>query len=233
MTEIIVALDLPSTEEALRLIDRLGVEADFYKVAAPLFTRAGPDFVRRLRDLGKRVFLDLKYHDIPNTVAGAVTAACALDVQLLTVHASGGSAMLEAARAAAGADGPKLLGVTVLTSLDAPQLGAAWGRAVESVPAEVSRLAADAARAGLDGVIASPLEVSELKRRHGASFLVVTPGIRPAGHGLDDQARSATPAAAARAGADYLVIGRPVLQAADPAALMASVRAELPAEVSP
>ncbi|HSJ14079.1 MAG TPA: orotidine-5'-phosphate decarboxylase [Longimicrobiales bacterium] len=227
MADIIVALDLDAVDDALRLVDRLGERVDFYKVAAPLFTRAGPGLVRTLRDLGRQVFLDLKFHDIPNTVAGAVAAARDLDVQLLTVHASGGEAMLRAAREAAGKAGPKLLGVTVLTSFTAQGIGAVWGRAIDALPREVDRLADMAADAQFDGVIASPLEVAALKRRHGPAFLVVTPGIRPPGYAPADQARVATPAAAARAGADYLVIGRPVLEAADPVAVVESVRADL------
>ena len=227
MAEIIVALDLPTADQALRLVDRLGERVDFYKVAAPLFTRAGPNLVETLRGRGKRVFLDLKYHDIPNTVAGAVASARALDVQLLTVHASGGTDMLQAARAAAGPDGPQLLGVTVLTSFTAEALGAAWGRDVGVLADEVARLADLVAAAGLDGVVASPLEAAALKRRHGAAFLVVTPGIRPSGHAVGDQARVATPSAAAQAGADYLVVGRPVLLASDPAAVVDELRAEL------
>ena len=227
MADIIVALDLDAVDDALRLVDRLGERVDFYKVAAPLFTRAGPGLVRALRDLGRQVFLDLKFHDIPNTVAGAVAAARDLDVQLLTVHASGGEAMLRAAREAAGKAGPKLLGVTVLTSFTAQGIGVVWGRAIDALPREVDRLADMAADAQFDGVIASPLEVAALKRRHGPAFLVVTPGIRPPGYAPADQARVATPAAAARAGADYLVIGRPVLEAADPVAVVESVRADL------
>jgi len=231
MATLIVALDLPSADAALALVGRLGDEVDFYKIGAPLFTMAGPSVVRALRDRGKRVFLDLKYHDIPNTVATAVNAAADLGVELLTLHASGGLAMMRQARAAAGEDGPKLLGVTVLTSFSASDVEQVWAKPVHSVRDEVMRLAGLAATAGLHGVVASPLEIEYLKRHHGRDFLVVAPGIRPAGHALGDQARVATPAEAARAGADFLVVGRPVLAARDPVAEVAAIRAELLAAV--
>ncbi|MEX0906983.1 MAG: orotidine-5'-phosphate decarboxylase [Gemmatimonadota bacterium] len=229
MAEIIIALDLSSSEEALGLVDRLGDAADFYKVGSPLFTRAGPPLVRALRDRGRRVFLDLKYHDIPSTVASAVAAAAELRVDLITLHASGGEAMMRAARAEVGADGPRLLGVTILTSFSAVDVEQVWNKEILSVRDEVSRLAGIALAAGLHGVVTSPLEVEALKRRHGPDMIVVTPGIRPAGDGLGDQARTATPADAARAGADFLVIGRPILAAADPVALVSSIRREITA----
>lgn len=227
MSGIIVALDLPSVDLAYALVDRLGDRVDFYKVGSPLYTRAGAAVVRGLRERGKRVFLDLKFHDIPNTVAGAVESAAELGVELLTLHASGGTAMMRAARAAVADGGPRLLGVTILTSFGALDVEEVWEKKVLSVRDEVTRLASLAADAGMDGVIASPLECEVLKRRHGAGFLVVTPGIRPSGHGVGDQARFATPAEAALAGADYLVVGRPVLQAADPVAVVDAMRAEL------
>jgi orotidine-5'-phosphate decarboxylase len=230
MSEIIVALDLPSSAEALDLVDRLEDAVGFYKVGSPLFTRCGPALVRALTDRGKRVFLDLKYHDIPSTVANAVTAAAELRIDLLTLHASGGAAMMRAARDARdvfGEDGPRLLGVTILTSFSAFDVEQVWNKEILSVRDEVGRLAAIAVEAGIDGVVTSPLEVESLKRRHGPDFLVVTPGIRAAGEGLGDQARTATPGEATRAGADYLVIGRPVYAAADPAAVVAAIRAEI------
>lgn len=217
MAEIIVALDLPSVSAALGLVDELGSAVDFYKVGSPLFTRGGPSIVRELKGRGKRVFLDTKYHDIPNTVAAAVESAAALDVHLVTLHASGGTAMMKAARDAVGDDGPRLLGVTILTSFTPDDVQEVWNKEVLSVRDEVARLAALAADAGLHGVVTSPLEAEAMKRRHGGDFLVVTPGIRPEGSGAGDQARTSTPAAAVRAGADYLVIGRPVLEADDPA----------------
>src|SRR5690606_30192841 len=196
MPTIVVALDLPDARPALHLVERLGPAVEWYKVGAQLFTAAGPDLVRALKNHGKKVFLDLKFHDIPSTVERAVQAAHALDVDMLTVHATGGSAMLRAARDAAGTDGPLLVGVTVLTSFAAADLEEAWGRELRSLREEVARLAGLAADAGLDGVVASAIEAESLKRRHGSAFVVVTPGIRPAGHALADQVRTATPAEA-------------------------------------
>jgi orotidine-5'-phosphate decarboxylase len=227
MPEIIVALDLPSREQALDLVDGLGDSVAFYKVGSPLFTRSGPRFIEELRARGKRIFLDLKYHDIPSTVANAVAAAAELNVELITLHASGGEAMMRAAREAVGDDGPRLLGVTILTSFTAVDVEQVWSKEIISVRDEVARLTNLAVDAGLHGVVASPLEVESLKRRHGAGLIVVTPGIRPAGDRQGDQARTATPAEAARAGADFLVIGRPVLTAADPLAVVRSLRGEL------
>jgi orotidine-5'-phosphate decarboxylase len=236
MSEIIVALDLPSSEEALGLVDRLGDAADFYKVGSPLFTRSGPGLVRTLVERGRRVFLDLKYHDIPSTVGSAVAAAAELGVDLLTLHASGGAAMLRTAREACDAAGdraPRLLGVTILTSFSAVDVEQVWNKEILSVRDEVGRLAGLAAESGLHGVVASPLEAESLKRRHGPDFLVVTPGIRPAGEGPGDQTRTGTPADAVRAGADFLVIGRPVLDAADPVAAVDAIRAEMQAARKP
>jgi orotidine-5'-phosphate decarboxylase len=232
MSEIIVALDLPSSAEALDLVDRLEDAVGFYKVGSPLFTRSGPALVRDLTDRGKRVFLDLKYHDIPSTVANAVTAAAELGIELLTLHASGGAAMMRAAREARdafGEDGPRLLGVTILTSFSAVDVEQVWNKEIISVRDEVGRLTGIAVEAGIDGVVTSPLEAESLKRRHGPDFLIVTPGIRAAGDGLGDQARTATPGEAVRAGADFLVIGRPVFAAADPAAAVAAIRADIDA----
>lgn len=226
MANLIVALDLPSSCAALGLIDELGDAASFYKVGSPLFTRAGPQIVRELRMRGKRVFLDLKYHDIPSTVARATESAAALDVELLTLHAAGGSGMMRAARDAIGDDGPRLLGVTVLTSFTPDDVEQVWSREVRSIRDEVTRLASLAAEAGMDGVVASPLEVSVLKRRLGAEFLVATPGIRPEDDRPADQVRIATAAEAARDGADYLIVGRPILEADDRPAVVDQIRAE-------
>jgi orotidine-5'-phosphate decarboxylase len=227
MAEIIVALDLPSGSSALGLVDRLGDTVAFYKIGSSLFTRGGPGIVRELRGRGKRVFLDLKYHDIPNSVARAVESAAAMDVELLTLHASGGTAMMKAAREAAGDDGPLLLGVTILTSFSATDVEEVWNKEVLSVRDEVVRLAALAADAGLHGVVTSPLEAETMKRRHGDEFLVVTPGIRPAGGGSNDQSRTATPASAVAAGSDYLVVGRPIIEADDPVAVVHGILAEM------
>jgi orotidine-5'-phosphate decarboxylase len=230
MSQIIVALDLPTSELAVDLVDRLGDAIDIYKIGSPLFTRAGPQIVRDVKARGKRVFLDLKYHDIPSTVAKAVSSAAELGVDLLTLHASGGEAMMRAAREAAdaaGQDGPRLLGVTILTSFGAADVEQVWNKEIISVREEVVRLGRLAAEAGLHGVVSSPLEIEALKRRHGTDFIVVTPGIRPPGAGLADQARTATPADAARAGADFLVIGRPIWEAEDPIAAVSAIRADL------
>lgn len=225
----IVALDVGSAREALALAESLP-DADFVKVGLQLYVAAGPAVVRELRALGRRVFLDLKLHDIPNTVAGAVASAAELDVQLLTLHAVGGHAMLAAARAAAGAQGaggPELLAVTVLTSLSAHELGAAWGRAEVDTRAEARRLASLAADAGMDGVVASVHEVEEIRAGAGASLRVLTPGIRLAGGDRGDQTRIATPGEAAARGADYIVLGRAVTAAADPPAAFARVLEEI------
>ncbi|HUP88869.1 MAG TPA: orotidine-5'-phosphate decarboxylase [Longimicrobiales bacterium] len=220
MDRIIVALDVPSATAAFGMIDRLGEAVSFYKVGSPLFTRCGPDIIRELKQRKKRVFLDLKYHDIPNTVASAVESAATLDVDLLTVHANGGGNMIRAAKNAAGENGPRILAVTILTSFGIDDVEQVWGKQLNSLREEVTRLATLAVDAGADGVVASPLEVEALKRRHGAGFLVVTPGIRPAGGDAGDQVRTASAGAAVRSGADYIVVGRPVLEAADPKAVV-------------
>ncbi|MDH5589095.1 MAG: orotidine-5'-phosphate decarboxylase, partial [Gemmatimonadota bacterium] len=195
-------------------------------VGLELYTRAGPAVVEELRARGKKVFLDLKLHDIPNTVAGAVHAASELGVDLLTVHGVGGGAMMEAARRAAGG-GMRLLAVTVLTSHSPDDLRVVWGREVRSAQDEVSRLAELAFASGMDGVVASPLEVAGIRREFGADFLLVTPGIRPEGTDQGDQKRVATPRAAVEAGSDYLVVGRAVTRAADPRRALEEVLAEV------
>jgi len=226
MSRVIIPLDVPTPGEAFALVDRLGDQADFYKVGLELYTRAGSDVVRALIDRGKEVFLDLKLHDIPNTVSRAVAVASDLGVRLLTVHGSGGPTMLEAA--AAGRTGElRLLAVTVLTSLSPDEMGTVWGREIRSIREEVGRLTGAAQESGMDGVVASALEASWIRSQVGPDFLVVTPGIRPAGASRDDQNRVATPAEAVRAGADYLVIGRPITRAADPAAALAAVLSEI------
>ncbi len=226
MTRVILPLDVPSAAQALELVDRLGPRADFYKVGFELYTRAGPAVVEELVSRGKRVFLDLKLHDIPNTVVGAVAAASDLGVDLLTVHASGGPSMMDAAARARAGD-LKLLAVTVLTSLSPDEMGTVWDREIRSVREEVGRLALLANGAGMDGVVASALEASWIRSQVGDDFLIVTPGIRPAGADRGDQNRVATPADAVAAGADYLVIGRPITQAPDPVAALESVLAEI------
>jgi orotidine-5'-phosphate decarboxylase len=227
---LIVALDTPDLAAAETLVERLGGVATHFKVGSVLFTAAGPAAVEMVRKRGGRVFLDLKYHDIPATVAGAVEAAARLGVGLLTVHASGGAAMLRAATAAAraaGQDRPRIVAVTVLTSLDRAALHRELGVPV-SVEGHAVHLADLARAAGCDGVVASPREAGRLRAALGAAAVIVTPGIRPAGGAADDQARVATPAAAVRAGADYLVVGRPITGAPDPAAAAAAILAEMP-----
>lgn len=221
----IVALDVAGEREAFELVDALP-RADYFKVGLQLFTAAGPDVVRELRARGRRVFLDLKLHDIPNTVARAVESAAALGVDLLTVHASGGAAML---KAAAAVEGPALLAVTVLTSLSDRELAEAWGRSAAESGAEAARLARIAADAGIHGVVASVHEIGAI-RSVAEELRVLTPGIRLEGDAAGDQTRVATPASAARLGADYLVLGRTVTAAADPAAALDRALAEIHGE---
>jgi len=229
---VFTALDVPDAAAALDLADRLGPLARYVKVGMQLFTAAGPEGVRALRARGLEVFLDLKYHDIPNTVAGAVRAAAALDVAFLTLHAGGGRRMLEAAAAAAREAGtergrrPALLAVTVLTSLTLDELDevAPGGGPLE---ARIPRLARAAAAAGCDGVVCSPADLPVLRREVGDALLKVTPGVRPAGADRGDQRRVTTPTEARDAGADFLVVGRPVPGAPDPAAALAAIVKEL------
>jgi orotidine-5'-phosphate decarboxylase len=232
MAEIIVALDHRSDAEALELVDRLGDAGTFYKVGLELYTRGGPDVVGALRDRGKRTFLDLKLHDIPNTVAGAVRAAASLEVDLLTVHTGGGVPMLQAAVEAAEGR-VRLLGVTILTSLSPSDVELVWGREIRSIRDEVIRLAELASGAELDGVVASAVEAGWLRPALGEDMLIVTPGIRPVGVDPGDQKRVASPADAVAAGADYLVVGRPVTQARDPAEALDALLAEIAAAEAP
>ncbi|HEX6534958.1 MAG TPA: orotidine-5'-phosphate decarboxylase [Gemmatimonadaceae bacterium] len=222
----IVALDVPSADAALSLVERLGDACDFVKVGSELFTAAGPEVVRALRDGGREVFLDLKVHDIPNTVRGAARSAAALGASLLTVHASGGRAMIEAAVEGAG-ERCGVLAVTVLTSLDASALGEAWGRRVDDVEGEVLRLAELARGAGAHGVVCSGGEAGAVHARHGDALRLLVPGIRLAGGTVHDQKRVVTPEGAVAAGASYLVLGRVVTGAPDPAATLRGIRASL------
>jgi orotidine-5'-phosphate decarboxylase len=224
---LIVALDLPGRAEALALVDRLSGRAGMFKVGSRLFTAAGPELVRELVARGEKVFLDLKYHDIPDVVAAAVGEAARLGVSLLDVHALGGAAMIEAAAGALPALGTRLLAVTILTSHEQPDLDQVGigGPLAESV----RRLALLAKASGADGVVASPREASLLRKACGPGFLIVTPGIRPAGARAGDQARAATPAAAREAGADYLVVGRPITEAPDPEAALEAIVREMEA----
>ncbi len=214
---LIVALDVSTSAEMRQIVGKIGDLAGMYKVGKQLFTAEGPAAVRELVGAGHPVFLDLKFHDIPNTVAAAVREACRLGVSMVNVHASGGSRMLKAAAEAVAAapNSPLLLAVTVLTSLndaDLPEIGLP-ARTLD----QVLRLARLARECGCGGVVASAREIRQLRQAMGAGFAIVTPGIRPAGTAAEDQARSATPAEAIAAGASYIVVGRPITATPDPA----------------
>ena len=215
---LIVALDVSSTAAAQKIVAAVGESALAYKVGMQLYTAEGPAVVRELLGMGRRVFLDLKYHDIPNTVGAAVREAAELGVSMLTVHASGGAKMLRAAVDAARAVNSDLLvlAVTVLTSLDDPDLATLGIRG--SVLDQVLRVTALALSNGCGGVVASAREAAALREEFGRDFVIVTPGVRPAGSVADDQARVVTPAEAIAAGASYIVVGRPITDARDPAA---------------
>ena len=226
-TRIIAALDTGSAEQAEAWAGTLAPHVGALKLGLEFFVANGPAAVARIAR-HRPIFLDLKFHDIPNTVAGAVRSTLALRPAMLTVHAAGGPAMVAAARRAAeeaGADRPAILAVTVLTSTDAATL-AATGVA-DAPPQQVLRLARLALEAGADGLVCSPQEVALIRATHGARPLLVVPGIRPAGSDAGDQSRIATPGDAAAAGADWLVIGRPITGAADPAAAAARIAASL------
>ena len=222
---LIVALDVPKADAARALVDRLAGRVGLFKVGSQLFTAAGPDIVREIVTRGEKVFLDLKFHDIPNTVAGAVASAARLGVSLVDVHGLGGGAMVEAAVGALPAMGTRLLAITVLTSHDEDTLDEIGvnGTMLDSV----RRLALLAKEAGADGVVASPHEVALIREACGSDFLIGTPGIRPAGAARGDQSRAATPGAALAAGADYLVVGRPITEAPDPAAAADAIVREM------
>ena len=214
---LIVALDVPTARQAQAIVAAVGSPAPMFKVGSQLFAAEGPPIVRDLVASGRKVFLDLKFHDIPNTVSGAVREAAKLNVSMLTVHAGGGSAMLKAAVEAASqsAARPLILAVTVLTSIDGQQLEATGVSG--TVATQVLRLASLALRAGCGGIVASPMEARELRRELGEGFAIVTPGVRPAGEEKGDQARVMTPRQAVEAGATHIVVGRPITAAADPA----------------
>lgn len=225
----IVALDVPTLLAASAMVEELGDSCRFYKVGSELFTSEGPPVVAAIRATGADVFLDLKFHDIPNTVRSAVAAAAGLGVRLVTVHASGGRAMLRAAAAAAattarGGDRCRVLGVSVLTSLDAAAIAEAWGRSGEvQMDDEVIRLARLAQSSGIDGVVCSALEAAAVRSALGRGLDLLVPGIRLSGNAADDQVRVATPSAAAAAGATYIVVGRAVTEASDPRSAMETV----------
>jgi orotidine-5'-phosphate decarboxylase len=229
---IIVALDVPNVDKALALAEQVAPAVGAFKIGSELFTSAGPDIVRRIRATGAAVFLDLKFHDIPNTVAKAVAAATRLDVQMLTIHIGGGPAMMRAAEAAAqetakalGRPAPLVLGVTVLTSMDGEELSAVG--LPPNPGKQVERLAALAASSGLRGLVCSPLELAALRQSLPASMQLVTPGIRGPGDDADDQKRTLSAAEAMAAGASWLVIGRPIHAAANPRAAAEKILASL------
>jgi orotidine-5'-phosphate decarboxylase len=220
---IIVALDVPTVEAALKLAEQLAPVSDGFKIGSELFTSVGPDIVRRVRDTGAAVFLDLKFHDIPNTVAKAVAAAVRLDVQMLTIHTGGGLEMMRAAEIAAqqaakvdGRAAPLVLGVTVLTSSNGSTLAEIGCE--PNVGSQVERLARLAVKAGLRGLVCSPLEIVALRKILPAHVQLVTPGIRTGAEKADDQKRTLTPRGALQAGANWLVIGRPIYAAENPRA---------------
>jgi len=231
MEQLLVALDVDSAEQARALVSQLGDIAGGFKIGSRLFTAEGPALVEDLASRGHRVFLDLKYHDIPNTVAGSIAAATRRGVWMVNVHASGGTTMMRAARNAADEEAarlsrpaPLVIAVTVLTSLsDAmlPEIGVPV-----SAAAHVERLAALAKAAGMDGVVASPREISIVRRCCGSPFAIVTPGIRSASDEMDDQRRTLTASEALTAGATYLVVGRPIVAAPDPRAAAERIAAE-------
>jgi orotidine-5'-phosphate decarboxylase len=224
VAEVVLALDLPTGAEALRLLERVPA-TPWVKIGSILMTREGAPLIRALLDRGHRVFLDLKWHDIPNTVAGAVRAARELGVSMATVHALGGRTMMEAAAEAAGGE-LALVGVTVLTSHDPASYGRAVGRKDVNLADEVARQAAEVIEAGLAGVVCSPGEITAVRRVLPDHARVVVPGIRSEADAAGDQVRTATAAEAAAAGATHLVVGRPVLHAADPAAVLTRLTLE-------
>ena len=230
---LIVALDVDSQAQAERLAERLDGLVRRFKIGSQLFTAGGPAVVEAIQKRGAEVFLDLKFHDIPNTVAGAAREAARLGVFMFNVHASGGLAMMKAAADGAAAAAvelsvrrPLVIAVTVLTSLDHAALHRELG-VTSSVEDHVLHLAELAREAGLDGTVASPVEIAAIRRSLGAAWVIVTPGVRPAGSAAGDQSRVATPGAATRAGAHYLVVGRPITGAPDPAAAAAAILEEM------
>ena len=224
---LILALDVETRESALQMLDRLGNSIAWVKVGLQLFTAYGPALVREIAERGYKIFLDLKLHDIPNTVAKAVQSIANLPVALLTLHAFGGAEMLEWANKARADYTPdlKLLAVTVLTSMDAPQLRSLNVNAEPE--AQVRHLAGLSLDAGIQGLVCSPLELPVLRAQFGSDPIIVTPGIRPKGSDSDEQKRIMTPHDAAAAGASYIVVGRPILKAPDPVDAVNAIRAEL------
>jgi len=228
MAELIVALDVSSKTEVEQTVDRLGDAVSFYKIGLELFSAVGPDVVRAVKNRGKRVFLDLKLHDIPRTVERAVSVGASLGADLMTIHAAGGKVMIQAAKnaaLAAGAGAPKILAVTILTSLDQSDLDDLG--IARSVAAQVEALGKLACGNGADGIVCSPREVAAMRAALGPHALLVTPGVRPAGADVGDQKRVATPAQAVADGSTHLVVGRPILAATDPCAAARAIVAEM------
>lgn len=224
---VIVALDYPAREPAVALVERLDPTLCRLKVGKEMFTRLGPEFVADLRERGFDVFLDLKFHDIPNTVAAACAAAADLGVWMMNLHASGGRRMLEAARERLEQyrDRPLLIAVTILTSIGEAELAEIG---FSGSPADnVSRLAGLARQAGADGIVCSPQEAPRVRAEEGGDFVLVTPGVRPAASAADDQRRVTSPAQAIQGGSDYLVVGRPITQAPDPLQALRAIRDEV------
>ncbi|HLX72884.1 MAG TPA: orotidine-5'-phosphate decarboxylase [Verrucomicrobiae bacterium] len=229
---IIVALDVPTADAALKLAQQVAPAVGAFKIGGELFTAAGPEIVRKVRATGAAVFLDLKFHDIPNTVAKAVASATRLDVQMLTVHTSGGSEMMRVAEESAqstalqsGRNAPLVLGVTVLTSMDSNSLGEIGSDA--NVARQVERLATFATKSGLRGLVCSPLEIAGLRQILPTNIQLVTPGIRTGAEKADDQKRTLSPREALDAGANWLVIGRPIYAAEDPCAAAEKILASI------
>ena len=226
--DLILALDVPTREAAAPILRQLRGQLRWVKIGLQMFTAYGPDYVREVAGMGFNIFLDLKLHDIPNTVAKAVESLGPLPIQMLTLHTAGGGEMMRAAKAAQAKTNPELLllGVTVLTSMDTAGLNEIGVPAASAD--QVARLGQLAADSGLRGLVCSPLDVAMLRGKLPADVQLITPGIRPASEaGSDDQKRVMTPAAAARAGSTYIVVGRPILQAPDPAAAARAILAEL------
>jgi orotidine-5'-phosphate decarboxylase len=223
-SKIIVALDVPTGKAALRVIEQVMPDISFFKIGPQLYTAAGPEVVRAIRATGAKVFLDLKLHDIPNTVAGAVEAASELGVQMLTIHLSGGRAMVDAA-VRSRREGVMILGVTVLTSTDDEELNETG--IPGKVESHVLRLAGIGAAAGVDGLVASPREVKRLREQLGGRMKLVVPGVRPLWAEAGDQKRVMTPRETIAAGADYLVVGRPITAQADPRAAVRKILDEI------
>ena len=230
---VIVALDVEEREKAIDLVDRLEGQIDFFKVGSRLFTAEGPGMVKEITASGARVFLDLKFHDIPATVAGSVRAACGLGISMMTIHTCGGSDMMKAAADEAGeyaghsgGKKPLIVGVTVLTSMSGEDLAdiSCYDGGVENL---VLRRADRALSSGLDGVVASVRETAAIRKEFGEDIIIVTPGIRPAGASVGDQKRVATPKVAMESGSTYLVVGRPIYQAESPAEAAAGIIGEM------